>query len=444
VEKTGSHVRWRSPPCCCRSSARVSSGGTGTAPTPAAPSGDNGLFTLNSGAGGQPQAGGEVLATIELSAPSRPSYVVRATIPVPPGTFPRPDGKLPLAIRDVNGFVVPTQVEIVSRYANSADGADVVEVLGRVQRPAGVAAGHQDPLRRRRPPAPQLEAPDQEGRARPDLPPRLGAARRPADVFGNEYRFDAFDGVRDVPSHNSVKTLKQGPAAVQLRTYGTMHPSGTNLGAPTGALPHFLGVHAYTTAWALEDFLSLELRVNNGASGADKSPSVKEDDPLGDVYFQSIELWVPSGWSVVSDVSDPFVGATHPAGSWTAYELVKPNADGTLHLMPEQAMLHRRLAITRSAAVPAATAALERESLAFCVKGSSPSASRCGRGGIRRPPATSRSACRCRTSRSSASRRCRATSRPTTTRSAATSSTARSPADTRGACPTSAGRTPTA
>ena len=180
-----------------------SSGGTGTAPTPAAPSGDNGLFTLNSGAGGQPQAGGEVLATIELSAPSRPSYVVRATIPVPPGTFPRPDGKLPLAIRDVNGFVVPTQVEIVSRYANSADGADVVEVLGRVQRPAGVAAGTKirydvvDHLH------PSSKLPIKK-----DV---LGLISRPGsvllvarDVFGNEYRFDAFDGVRDVPSHNSV------------------------------------------------------------------------------------------------------------------------------------------------------------------------------------------------------------------------------------------------
>ncbi len=348
-----------------------SSGGTGTAPAPAAPSGDNGLFTLNSGAGGQPQAGGDVLAKIELSAPSQASYVVRATVPVPPGTFPRADGKLPLAIRDASGFVVPTQMEIVSRYANEADGADVVEVLGRVQRPAGVTPGTKI----------RYDVVDHL-HVNSKLPIKkdvLGLISRPSsvllvarDVFGNEYRFDAFDGVRDTAQQNYVKTLKQGPAAVQLRTYGAMRPQGTNLGAPTGALPHFLGVHAYTTAWALEDFLTLELRVNNGASGADKSPSMKDDDPLGDVYFQSLELWVPSGWSVVSDVSDPFLGATHPAGSWTAYELVKPNADGTMHLMPEQAMMHRRLAITRSGAVPAATAALERESLAFCVKGSSP------------------------------------------------------------------------
>ena len=49
-------------------------------------------------------------------------------------------GLIPFGIRDAAGLVVLAQLEIVSRYANQADGADVVELLARVSREAAVAA----------------------------------------------------------------------------------------------------------------------------------------------------------------------------------------------------------------------------------------------------------------------------------------------------------------
>jgi hypothetical protein len=66
------------------------------------------------------------------------------------------------------------------------------------------------------------------------------------------------------------------------------------------------------------------------------------------------------------------LGGSHAQGSWTAYEIVKPNADGTMHVLPAQAMFHRRLAIAKSSAVAAARAELDCETLGFCRKGSSP------------------------------------------------------------------------
>ena len=341
------------------------SGGGSTAPA------DSGPMMLTSGATTAPETGGEVLASLQLTVPSPASYIVRGTVPVPKGTFPRADGRIPLSIRDIDGFVVPTQVEIVSRYPNDADGADVVEVLARVRRPVGVAAGtkvrydvvdhpHTDT---------KLTA---KAEVLNLLAQRDQVSLVAKDVFGNEYRFYPLDGVRSAPVANSVKSMRRGPAAVETRTYGVMKPVGATLGAPTGALAHFFGVHAYTTVWSGENFLSLDLRVNNGASGANKTAGFTDDDPLGLVYFRSLELQVPAGWSILSDISDPYQGTPQTVGNVTRLELIKPMADGTMHVMPAQAMFHRRLALARPTGVASAISSLEKEPVGFCVKGSSP------------------------------------------------------------------------
>src|SRR6185436_16227285 len=123
------------------------------------------------------------------------------------------------------------------------------------------------------------------------------------DVFGHQYSVDLLKDARTAIAGSSAKVLRQGPVAVQMRTYDTMMPNTTQLGAPNGALPHFFGVHAYLTAWANQDALSLDIRVNNGPSGRDGNSVA--DDPLGQVYFKDIELWIPNGWTALSDVGDP-------------------------------------------------------------------------------------------------------------------------------------------
>jgi hypothetical protein len=333
--------------------------------------GGDGIFTTSSGSGGGGQVtGGPVVALMELSAPAQSEFILHGTLPVPRGTFPRADGKLPFSVRNADGYVVPTQIEIVSRYPRDADGADVIEILARVDRPAGVAPGA-----RIRYSVVQHIHPSGKLPVMPSVLALLSApgsvALTATDCFGHQYTVDLLKDMRAQTPGSNVRILRKGQVAVQMRNYGTMLPSAaTPIGAPSGALPHFFGVHTYATAWALEDVLSLDLRVNNGASGRDSADVT--DNPLGEVYFKSIDLWVPNGWTLLTNVSDPYFGTPTTQGAWTVYPIVKPNSNGTLHIMPSQGMFNRRLALARSGAVAAARSILDEEGLAFCRRGTSP------------------------------------------------------------------------
>lgn len=345
---------------------------SGTSPSTApAGGGDNGLFTNGPDSSDMPSPGGAVVARIELPAPptSLDQFVVRATVPVPKGAFPRADGKFPLAVRNTNGMTAPTQMEIVSRYPLDADGADVVEVLARVNRPAGVAGGAPigyDIVEHLHAPA---SLPIRQSVMTAIVTP--GTLKLTAqDCFGHTYALDLLAGMRS--QSGNVSILRRGQAAVQMRNHGTMMPTTAQVGGSNGALPHFFGAHTYMTTWAHEDFMTLDLRVHNGQSGSDKSPGAVQDDPLGDVYFKRLCLDVPQGWQVLFDVNDPVLGAPVGSSGRVLYDVVKPNSDGSLHLMPAQGMFHRRIALVKNAAVARARAYLDQTNLAFCVRGDSP------------------------------------------------------------------------
>jgi hypothetical protein len=263
-------------------------------------------------------------------------------------------------------------VEIVSRFPDDADGADVVEVIGRVQTPPGAVPGES------RLTYEVVENPhkDRPLGVRKDV---LKMVSKPGNVllvakdcFGHRYTVDVLDGVRNALGNGSVDILRSGQGAVTLRTYDVMRPtSGTPIGAPDGALRHLFGVHGYLTVWAWTDAVSLDLRINNAASGLDKSDP--DDDPLGKAYFESLELWVPTGWEVVPDFKDPFWGNSRPEGNWTAFELVRPLPGGNMHMMPAQSSMHRRVALAKTANVSIAQSVVEEEWLGFNERGNSPS-----------------------------------------------------------------------
>jgi len=75
------------------------------------------------------------VARVELSAPAHTPFLLRATVPVPKGVFPRADGGSPFTVggHDASAPRVRAQVEVVSRYPTGE--ADVVEVIARVDRP---------------------------------------------------------------------------------------------------------------------------------------------------------------------------------------------------------------------------------------------------------------------------------------------------------------------
>ncbi len=315
--------------------------------------------------------GGRVVGLLEVVAPVNQSFVLRGTLPVPKDTYPRPDGKEPFSIRNWDGLVVPTQVEVVARYPHDDDGAEVVEVIGRVDVAPGTTP---DAIVR-------YEVVENPHPIEPlsiknhvmQLVTNPGMAYVVAkDCFGHQYKVDLFEDVdTSTAQPGNTKLLRAGQGAVTFRTYAVMRPENAPFGEPNGALRHLFGVHAYATTWSWTDSISLDLRINNAASGNDKS--TKEDDPLGKAYFRSLELWVPNGWTVVPDVTDPFWGVSRSEGNWTAYELVSPLPGGKLHMMPAYSSFHRRLALTKLGNEVQARSIVNENWLGFCRRGPSPS-----------------------------------------------------------------------
>jgi hypothetical protein len=308
--------------------------------------------------GRQGVVAGNVVALFQLGAPEDEEFILRGTVPLPRGVFPRADGQMPLAIVDADSRLVDTQIEIVSRYPGVNAWADVVEVIAQVHRPPQFQVG--DPLyysliEHVHPPRPP---------AIPDAVQSLmrsGISLRARDVFGHLYAVSLTEGSGD------RRTLKQGAALHEIRTYGSMLPTGAPIGPPFGALSHLFGAHAYITQRSGEAFVTLDLRVNNGPSGADLGTPV--DDPQARIYFQSLELVVPQGWQVIQEFADPMVGTPYAEGSLNVFPMVAPLASGKMHVMPVQGQMIRRFVITKNSSNRDARSCLKDEGLGFCRQG---------------------------------------------------------------------------
>lgn len=326
------------------------SGGSGGPPPPNEPSGTLAEVTP-----------GDTVGVFEVEAGLVQHFPLHGTLPIPKGTFPRPDGKMPFVIVDPDENAYATQTEIVSRYPNPADGADVVELLARVSLPASAAPGTRvryevmySPLDEE----PLTVAPDVTALfATPEA-----ITLRTRDCFGNEYTADLLE---DVGSPES-ELLKYGAVCKQWKTHENLLPTTPVVG-PAGTLPHMMGAHAYVTQWSTDTFVSLDLRVHNGHSGLDGADET--DDPLGKIYFQSLELRVPVGWSVMHTFDNPYVGAPVISGGWKTYPIVAPIGNGTFHMMPQQAQFHRRLVVYRDGYDDASRSLLDQNGLGLCRAG---------------------------------------------------------------------------
>jgi hypothetical protein len=319
---------------------------------------------------------GETVTFLTTKLIDLDTFILRGNIPVPPGTFPRPDGLLPFTIHDYDGTPLETQTEIVSRYADEADGADVVEVLARVRADPALSIYSQAEYEVRQSPRPAPPAP-----GTPDLTDLATPLNLPANVaglfadptsieiatydcFGNKYVSHPLDGT------GTFKLVRHGRVQSELSVYQTMLPVTPDAG-PSGTLPHFFGVHAYVSTIRGDDLLGLDLRFNNGHSGNDDTTT--DDDPLDKVYFQRIDVSVPSHWYVRQAFEDPMVGQETVSGSRRTVSLVNPNADGTMHVMRWLDQMHRRLMLSTSSLSEAARKyARDGAGQGFCVRGTDP------------------------------------------------------------------------
>ena len=342
------------------------SGGQGAPATggdPNLPSG--GGFNLSGSPDGEVSEG-EIIGSIVVEAPVSRDFVLTATLPVPKGTLT--DGALaePLSVRTSGGSAAPTQVEIVSRYPNLADGADVVQIISHVRRPDGVAPGTPvryevgvNPHRRH-----ELELPTSVT----DFLSAPGALKLQArDVYGNSYNADLLADVRS--GNGDARVLADGHVMRKVRTHEILLPESVVQGQ-TATLPHMMGVHAYVTAFRGQEFLGVDLHVHNGMDGLDASSSA--DDALDDLYFRDLVLRLPSGWRAAFAVDNPAGGENAVAGAWNNFQLIEERSDGRVHLMPKLARMARRLVIYKPAAEERALEQLNAGWQGFCAAGDSP------------------------------------------------------------------------
>lgn len=333
----------------------------GAAPTPAAVAAKT-VFAVATPVAAA-VAPGDVVAVVELGAPTVDQFVLRATVPVPPNTYPRPDGLVPFSIRQPDGAVVKGQVEHVASHPVAADGSSVIEVIAVVQRPAGATPDTRvqyEVIRDAHP----VKGPVITQVVRDLMVARDSMVLATKDSFGHEYRIDLRQG------KNGIKTLRVGRWLRQLRFYGVMRPVSPNKSTHNGTLDHMFGVHSYVTTYDGEDVISIDLRLHNGPSGKDKSNPI--DDPNHRLYFESLRLLIPNGWTLLQAFDDPMYGAPYKEGPMTAVPIVEPNADGSMHVFPVQGQMERRLVLTPIGNEARALSILREEGLAFVLKGTNP------------------------------------------------------------------------
>ncbi len=324
---------------------------------------------------------GSTVGRLSIRVPNFDEFVLRGNLPVPPGTFPRSDGKDPFAVREYDGTLVPAQTEIVTRYPGTSMGADVVEVIARVRRDPATSSGQfgeyeivLSPHGQVADAGPTVTVGDLHNTTE-DLPQAVrdfltsvGSLQiRSKDCFGNGYTMLPLSGfgVREV--------VRLGPTLSQIRTYSSMVPNTPSNGGPDASLPHFLGVHAYIGVLQGEELVSLDLRFSNAHSG--NSAATAHDDPLGPLYFRDIEVVLPQGWNLDQDVEDPYFGAPYFEGANKVYPIVRPNADGSMHLIRWQGQFHRRLMISTTASTLRGWSYVTNDmGHGLCVRGTDPEA----------------------------------------------------------------------
>lgn len=317
----------------------------------------------------------DVVGMLRVTAPSQQEFLLHGTLPLLPKTWTDTVTTNPLVVIDSDFKAVTTQTEVVARYASTQDGVSVAEVIARVHRPSGAKAGDLlqyavcwAPSSVPAPPPPSLNALLTGVQSVPlnvqDLVRKAdGLVIETKDPFGNRYIAKPFDGT------GSLELMKHGPLQAELKVSTVLMPSPPVSG-PTGTLPHHLGVHVYITVSSEDDSLGVDLRFHNGHSGLDKSTS--KDDPLDDVYFQSINLNVPDTWFIVQDYFDPYLALPTHSGSTSIFPLVTVNPGGKLHAMKWLQQFHRRLAIAPVSKWTVAQEKIRGAGLGFATRGTSP------------------------------------------------------------------------
>ncbi|MDF1839400.1 MAG: hypothetical protein P1V35_16150, partial [Planctomycetota bacterium] len=311
-------------------------------------------------------ADNEVVATVRMQAPNTEDFILSATLPVPPGTVTEDSLTVPISVAGVGDIAVPTQIEVVSRYPDADDGADVIHILAHVRRPDDVAAGEMIDYKVGLNPHTRY---DLELEPDPELLLQApGAIKLVAeDPMGHTYTADVLTSLRDGSERAEIQM--DGVCARRIKTHEVLMPTEQVAGA-LGTLPHMMGVHSYLTVFRGQNYAQLDLHVHNGMDGRD--PTVSSDDLLDDLFFKDLKLRLPSGWHVAFAFDAPGQGQVAQDGGYTTTDLVQAQAAGKMHLMPKMSHFVRRLVLYRSGWGTQARELARSQNVAFCQPGMAP------------------------------------------------------------------------
>ncbi|MCB0333647.1 MAG: hypothetical protein KDD55_09125, partial [Bdellovibrionales bacterium] len=324
---------------------------------------------------------GTHVATLQGVTPllDEKSFLIRGTFPIPRGLYSLEEylaGISPFSVVDGNGTPLPTQVELVSRFADNKenDAENYIRAVEVLARTPYEIVGRQDfhviynPHAGLPRPLGDLSATSFLSSS-PTSPSDLvlgilqaGVQLRARDVFGNQYSYDLFSGYTNVTKYGSERT--------GIWTYGVLEPGpATPLGAPTGALPHLFGVHSFISHTKAENHLRIDLHIHNGFSNRNEASPL--DDPVNDIYFQDLEVVYPSGTQLLFAQSDPAIGEVYSENGKNVLPLIKPLTDGTVHYFKELRSILRSFAVVPSGPTleARAQAELQDNDLFFARKG---------------------------------------------------------------------------
>lgn len=307
---------------------------------------------------------GPVVAKLRVLAPESPDFILQGTVPVPPGTYSAGDVLVPLGVLSSGDkSLSPSQVEVVSRYPDSSQGADVVEIIAHVRRP-NVAPG--TPI-------------DYEVVYSPHAPKRFRLKKeiamlfrapgalvlRGKDVFGHVYQFDVLEGLRT----RTAETVRDGAVIREHKSHGALMPLVPVPGTQA-TLPHLMGVHSFLRTFDNEDFFALDLHFHNGFDGRDSTTSM--DDVLDELHFEQLGIRLPAGWRVIDSLPNPCSGEPIVTGGMQQVALVAPLPNNRLHFMGRNAQFWRRVMIARTPeAAQRALVHITRHNMGFCQEGES-------------------------------------------------------------------------
>jgi len=312
-----------------------------------------------------------VVAELETRVPAFSEFMLRGTLPIPPGRFPRADRSVPFAVLDYDGTLRYAQVEIVSRYPSLMDGADVVELSAVVNRdpalPVGAPARYRvvySPSFSLDPPPGPSGVPQEVGDLILD---HTGIEIAAYDCFGNRYSCRPLEPT-------PYRMLHNGPIHAEARYHQNLLPE---VEIPGSTLPHLLGVHLYLNWYSDRTSVGLDVRFHNAHDGHD--PTSKLDDPLDKLYFQRLEISVPADWTLQQDFADPFFGNERLVGGRRTFDLVAPMPDGSMHVIRWGGQFHRRLMLSpaRPISIERARGYLDGAGRAFCVRGTNDNGQEC-------------------------------------------------------------------